>query len=267
MVLRAVVLSAVVVCLVGTWSPAQDKKKPLTGKALTAALEVAVNTDAIIGPMSLKDALAMLSDYLAAKGKPVAIKIDEAQFKRENVDAGSPLTAEVRVPRFARVLSVGSLLYVFAQQVPTRNAALVLRPDHVLVTTAERSVELLQTGAAGRYVPPSGKAVNEALKLAVRSADYQVALSLQDALQTLTDQLKAKGKSLAIVVNVSAFSDEDPEGSPLDAKVVLPKTALKELPVAKLLGTLLTQVPTKNATFVVRSDFVEVTTMRRARAQ
>jgi hypothetical protein len=86
---------------------------------------------------------------------------------------------------------------------------------------------------------------------------------LKDAVAFISDHFGIK-----IVIDCQAFKDEglDDGGPGVEASPVkLPK--LTDIPLRTALRLLLSQVPPKGATFLVRRDFVEITTVNAARPE
>lgn len=98
--------------------------------------------------------------------------------------------------------------------------------------------------------------------------EFKGTLALKEALIRCHEQLEKKGVAVPVLVDRYAFSVEAKEkGTILD---VLSETKVKYdaapryLTVGAFLRLTLRQIPTANATFIIRPDFVEITTIKRA---
>jgi hypothetical protein len=99
----------------------------------------------------------------------------------------------------------------------------------------------------------------------VETKPFQKQITLKEALCLLQDHFKAKygpdDESLPISVDDAAFKADD-----TDNRSSIYETAIKfppfprQLSVTTALGIILAQIPTNNATFVVRPLFIEITT-------
>ena len=89
---------------------------------------------------------------------------------------------------------------------------------------------------------------------------FQHEMSLKEALIVLHDLVP----SLDIVVNTVAFREEHPDAPDIyDTKVNFGPVP-KQLPAGEALVIMLTFAPTNDATFLIKRDYVEITTMSRA---
>jgi hypothetical protein len=88
--------------------------------------------------------------------------------------------------------------------------------------------------------------------------------SLRESLQLLSDAVAAKGKELPIVIDVQAFKDENPEAPDIHETQIRFPTFPRRMTLVNALRLALAQVPTRNATFLIRGDVIEITTFTEA---
>jgi hypothetical protein len=86
----------------------------------------------------------------------------------------------------------------------------------------------------------------------------------KEAIVVLHDLLAQRDGELNVLVNADAFKEENPDAPDIyDTKIKFPALP-KQLPAGEALLFMLAQVPTNNATFLVKRDYLEVTTVSRA---
>src|SRR5262249_47196078 len=98
--------------------------------------------------------------------------------------------------------------------------------------------------------------------------DFQEPMPLKQALQLFYEKFAAKGQDLPIIEDVNAFKEGDdaqPNG-PYDDEVKLPSVP-RTMTMGTALRLLLSQVKSNNATYLIRRNFIEVTTNDRLLAE
>jgi hypothetical protein len=111
------------------------------------------------GGMSLKDALGLFVEKLAAKGMELPILVDSAAFREESIEV---YETPIRFPPFPRRLALATALRLALDQVPEKNATYLVRPTHILITTLQRATPEKQT-IRGLFVKRPLEAVLEEL--------------------------------------------------------------------------------------------------------
>ncbi len=105
------------------------------------------------------------------------------------------------------------------------------------------------------------KKIERLLKEVIETKDFQEPMPLKQALQLFYEKFAAKGQDLPILVDINAFregDDSQPNG-PYDDEVKLPPVP-KTMTMGTALRLLLSQVKSNNATYLIRRNFIEVTT-------
>jgi tetratricopeptide (TPR) repeat protein len=94
----------------------------------------------------------------------------------------------------------------------------------------------------------------------IETKDFTTPMTLKDALGLLYERFAAQGKELPILVDTAAFKEDAAEApDPYEATVSLPPVPRK-LSIATALRLMLSKIPTNNATYLIRRDFIEITT-------
>jgi tetratricopeptide (TPR) repeat protein len=110
------------------------------------------------------------------------------------------------------------------------------------------------------------KAVEKIAKmtdLVIETKDFQQELSLKEFLIILYEKLSGDKQDLPIIIDVDAFKEENPDAPDIyDTKVKFPPVPRK-MKVGTALRLALSKVATNNATYVIRPDFIEITTIER----
>jgi hypothetical protein len=114
----------------------------------------------------------------------------------------------------------------------------------------------------------AGSHLFAALNETIDTKDFQQELSLREVVVLFYEVLNArKDIALPIIFNERAFKEEHPNADDIsDARVRFPPIP-RSMTVAAALRWALAAVPTKNATFVVKGEFIEITTKSRATIQ
>jgi hypothetical protein len=123
-------------------------------------------------------------------------------------------------------------------------------------------------GPAGKKEPDKTKQFQRLAKLLDTPIDLkelQQEMSLKEALEVLHDIFAAReGGGLSILVNADAFKEENPDAPDIfETRIKFPSVP-KKLPAAEALNFVLSKVPTNNATFLIKRDYLEVTTLARS---
>lgn len=78
------------------------------------------------------------------------------------------------------------------------------------------------------------------------------------------DRLSARGKDLPVWIDQNAFKEDAAEAPDLlEANITFPPF-IRKMPIAIALRVALSQIPTNNATYLIRRDYIEITTIDRA---
>ncbi len=105
------------------------------------------------------------------------------------------------------------------------------------------------------------KKIQRLLEEVIETKDFQEPMPLKQALQLFYEKFAAKGQDLPILVDINAFREGDdaqPNG-PYDDEVKLPSVP-KTMTMGTALRLILAQVKSNNATYLIRRNFIEVTT-------
>jgi hypothetical protein len=119
--------------------PPAFQKTNQSAKQLAANLQASVETAGFQKPDTLKGALVRFHQTLAKKGKPVAFKVDHDAFKEENPDAPDVYESGVTLQAKDKTLPAAKILAAILEQVPTGNAAYVVRDGYIEITTKQRA--------------------------------------------------------------------------------------------------------------------------------
>ena len=98
----------------------------------------------------------------------------------------------------------------------------------------------------------------------IETKDFVQPMPLKQALQLLYEKFAAKDQELPIIVDINAFKeagDTQPDG-PYEDEVKLPATP-KVMTVDMALRLIVSQIKTKNADYMIRGNYIEVTTKDR----
>ncbi len=91
-------------------------------------------------------------------------------------------------------------------------------------------------------------------------------LTLKDGLDLVYNMFLSKGKSAPFLVDVAAFKAEAPTDAPpiFETKIQFPREP-RTMTVRKTLEVIVSQLPEKNGAFIVRPEYIEITTRYLAR--
>ncbi|MCI0737470.1 MAG: hypothetical protein L0Y72_00400 [Gemmataceae bacterium] len=95
--------------------------------------------------------------------------------------------------------------------------------------------------------------------------DFQQNMTLKECLGLLIEKFAAKGINLAIRLDAEAFKDDNPDckDDVWDSPVKFPQYP-RQMTLATALRVALAQIPSRNATYLIRNGHIEITTQCRA---
>lgn len=106
-------------------------------------------------------------------------------------------------------------------------------------------------------------AIQRILEDPIDLKDFQLPMKLKEALGLFYEKLAAKGKEVPILVDTEAFKAENPDAPDIyDTDVKFPPIKAK-MALGAILRLALAQIPTQNATYVIRRSHIEITTNNR----
>jgi len=113
-------------------------------------------------PMTLKEALGLFYEKMAAKGLELPILVDTEAFKDGNNDAPDIYDTPVKFPPFPRRMSLATALRMALSKIPTGNATYLIRRNFIEITTIERqtSERTLRVYPVGDLVIPISSPFN-----------------------------------------------------------------------------------------------------------
>jgi len=104
------------------------------------------------------------------------------------------------------------------------------------------------------------KSIADLLAEPLPMGDFQNPMTLKEALGLFYEKFAAKQKELPIMIDTAAFKEENPDAAEVyDTPVKFPPYP-KVMSMATALRIALSQVPTNNATYLIRRNYIEVTT-------
>jgi hypothetical protein len=125
-------------------------------------------------------------------------------------------------------------------------------------------VALLAVATASAQERKPGSATIQLLQEKIDMKDLQQPMTLKDFLGKLIAQFEERKKEFVILVDNNAFREEFADAPDVyDTPIRFPAHP-KTMPAASALRIALSQIPTNNATYLVRRGIVEVTTYFRA---
>ncbi len=102
------------------------------------------------------------------------------------------------------------------------------------------------------------------LSSSMLKSDFAGPMTLKEGLGLIHAKLAAQQKAVPIIIDQQAFKEENPEAPDIyETMVNVPDK--KEMSVAAVLTAMLDRVPTRNAAYVVREGYVEITTKARSK--
>jgi len=122
----------------------------------------------------------------------------------------------------------------------------------------------LNAGRADQVAVAENNALAILLNEAVDMQAFQTPMSLKESLGLLMAHFAGKGKDLPILVDQGAFKEENPEGAGIYDTQVSFQPFPKKMRLATVLELILSKVDPPNATFVIRSGLIVVTTKKMA---
>jgi hypothetical protein len=123
-------------------------------------------------PMTLKEALGLIYERLATKGKELPILIDTEAFKGTFPEGTDLYDTPVKFPPFPRKMSVAQVLNLVLSKIPSGNATYLARQDHIEITTLRYAAPGMRTVSA-RFV---NRPVAEALGNLARQSGISIVL-------------------------------------------------------------------------------------------
>ena len=146
---RFILWSGLCVLLLGLYTHSGEDQKTEPGKKGDKAPKTAAVLEERLEmkelqqqPVSLKDVLTYLNEFLIGHGSDKAIFVDRDAFKAENPDAPDIYETMVGYPAFPKKMTIGEVLRIALKAVPTANATFLVLPDRIEVTTfTEASAE------------------------------------------------------------------------------------------------------------------------------
>jgi hypothetical protein len=131
----------------------------------------------------------------------------------------------------------------------------------LIVVSAEAQVTIF------KKTKQNANEVSANLGTLIETADFQKPMTFKEALFLLHEKLAAKQKAVGFGVAHGAFKDEDPTAPDIFESQMKLKFQQNELTASTVLNRMLAEIPTKNAAFVVRDGYVEITTVARAKKE
>ncbi|MBI3410031.1 MAG: VWA domain-containing protein [Planctomycetes bacterium] len=111
------------------------------------------------------------------------------------------------------------------------------------------------------------KQIEKYLSEKVEMKDFLNPMTLKEALGLLYEKFQAKNMELPILIDSAAFKEENPDAPDIYEASVKFQPFPKWMPAATFLRLALSQVPTNNATYLIRRNFIEITTNERQARQ
>jgi hypothetical protein len=225
-------------------------------------LHQTVNLRGFPASMTLDEALEWLDGQVEADNVHVAVAVDfEAFWAESRRFSLSAITIRLPTPR--RSMSVGEFLNLLTAQVPLGNAVLVQRSASRFEITTAKQLAREEADKRARASAETRRR-RKILGTVVQVRDFKDASTLKEALGMLYERLAGQGIELAMLADKIAFQERMPGIDVYELPVRIP-AARQEVTVRQFLEMVLDQVPTKNATFVIRhdGDYLEITTVER----
>ncbi len=101
-------------------------------------LDEVIETKDFTTPMTLKDAVTLLYEKFAAKGKDFNLLVDVDAFRRVDPDCASPYEAMVQLPPVPKQMTMHLAMRVLLSQMPMKTIYLV-RQGHIVILPPERA--------------------------------------------------------------------------------------------------------------------------------
>jgi hypothetical protein len=186
-----------------------------------------LETRDFVTPMTLKDALGLLFEKTAARGRPVPILVNSAAFRKEGTHEDDPYETQVSLPPLPLRVTLGKALRLFLARMPNANATYLVKDGfvEVLPETAASPKMLLQQKVLALY---RGRPVAEVLEeLAERcgvtivldpnagpqlrqpiTATFRNDVSLRDSITMLARMAGLRAEFLSTGVFITAAGDK-----------------------------------------------------------
>lgn len=104
----------------------------------------------------------------------------------------------------------------------------------------------------------------ESLEEPIDMKDFQLPMTLKEALGKFYEVFEAKGKELPILIDTNAFKEESPDAPDVYDTQVKFAPFPKIMPLSAAVLVALSQIPTNNATYLIKGTHVEITTFAKA---
>lgn len=127
-------------CLIAQMPAAATEPRNLKPSEILVLLDDTVNGDLFTERRKLPDALAMINLHLARRGVQLPFWVNIRAFKEENPEAPELAEIEVKARDLGPRPKVWRVLRDLLEDFPSRNAAFVVRPGYIEITTNERAM-------------------------------------------------------------------------------------------------------------------------------
>jgi tetratricopeptide (TPR) repeat protein len=214
----------------------------------------------------LLDGLREMQNEATAQGKPWPLATQSA-FLQAGANFNLQVWQELERRRKLGFLAV--LLEVEKSHIPFPDEPPIHFPP---LATWQAITKLRKEKYEVTNLPDDPKAriaaqrVEKLLEETIDMKDFQAPMTLKEALGLIQDKLNAKYKEddiLPILIDAEAFKEENPDAPDVyDTQVKFPPFPRK-MSVAIALRIALSKVPTNNATYLIRRNMIEVTTIER----
>ena len=133
-----------------------DDKARAEANSLARMLEEVIDMKDFQNPMTLKEALGLFYEKFAAKGKELAILVDQQAFKDENPEAGDIYESPVKFPPYPKQMAMATALKLALSQVQTGNATYLIRRSFIEITTNDKALKdrVIRVYPVGELVIP-----------------------------------------------------------------------------------------------------------------
>jgi RNA polymerase sigma factor (sigma-70 family) len=133
--------------------PITEDRIKVTSRELIAHLQEVIDSKDFQNPMTLKEALGLIYEKMATRGKELPILIDVNAFNEENPKGNDVYDTQVLFPPFPKTLTVATMLKTCIARITSAKAELVLRATHIEITTEKQAAlpNLLQTKVLARF--------------------------------------------------------------------------------------------------------------------
>lgn len=207
--------------------------------------------------------LVVMQEEARARGVPVPVATQAAY---DQVLASYNLQKYQDLRRLRQERFLATMLEVEKSHVPFPDEPTIHFPPLAMWDTLRKlrkekyEVSSLPDDDKGRA---EANAINRLLGETIETDQLQIGLTLKEFIGLVAEKFAARGKELPIIIDTEAFKEDAPEiGDLYDTPVRFPPYP-KRMTVATALRLALAKIPTNNATYLIRRNFVEVTTIER----